>query len=626
MLQNYGGLPLDRLNQLLRLFVVLTPKYDKTPEQLPSSRCSSPAAPWSSTTTRSTAWPRAPAPSTVVALRDDLVRLGGAQILSFADPSTVLVYAAPAAVATYGSRHGALVATYHVNLKMSPEAVRVAEGAAQEVSRRRRRAAEVTSLEPAEESEEHLFSPGSSLHSVQTWRPDTAGSASFRLRSLFTSAGLLDVSPLPLLGTAVQIVASVPHATLQELTSSMMSGLAAALGRTEGASKDPCWPHARDEALHDSGSGFGWLHVYMCPEDMEPGLAWLAARHEVSWVKPLSRQEPHNAVAGWIVQSGGLTRDLNLNATSKTRPYWQAGIMGSGEIVGDLRLCAFYDDVTKPYTMINPTIVLNATDLKTIRFSDHRKIVQYTMPGTASAASIAGSISPLGDVAFRNELSTGAAPMARLSVFQTVWNSGNLSYSVPTPPTQKILPFHPYSGPTGAYASWAAKLAALMPPRVAEVIPANPVHACSALVGGNATFSGKVVLVNLAASTGATCFNNVRATNVAAVGGVAMLLMRDSDELLPISTQAPITATPGGNMLYAYITKSQGQKLLNDTAAFTPTPVRLYYYNDTRTSPVSQFGINEIADTSSYGPTRDGRVKPGQMVVTTLGHPPAQRV
>ncbi|KAG2487792.1 hypothetical protein HYH03_013636 [Edaphochlamys debaryana] len=34
MLQNYGGLPLDRLNQLLRLFVVSTPKYDKTPEQL----------------------------------------------------------------------------------------------------------------------------------------------------------------------------------------------------------------------------------------------------------------------------------------------------------------------------------------------------------------------------------------------------------------------------------------------------------------------------------------------------------------------------------------------------------------------------------------------------------------
>ncbi|KAG2487791.1 hypothetical protein HYH03_013635 [Edaphochlamys debaryana] len=263
------------------------------------------------------------AAGTVGALRDDLVRLGGAQILSFADPSTVLVYAAPAAVATYGSRHGALV-------------------------------------------------------------------------------------------------------------------------------------------------------------DMEPGLAWLAARHEVSWVKPLSRQEPHNAVAGWIVQSG-----------------------------------------------------------------------------TASAASIAGSISPLGDVAFRNELSTGAAPMARLSVFQTVWNSGNLTYSVPTPPTQKILPFHPYSGPTGAYASWAAKLAALVPPRVAEVIPANPVHACSALVGGNATFSGKVVLVNLAASAGATCANNVRATNVAAVGGVAMLLMRDSDELLPISTQAPITATPGGNMLFAQITKER---------------------------------------------------------------------
>ncbi|EFJ49123.1 hypothetical protein VOLCADRAFT_80889 [Volvox carteri f. nagariensis] len=34
MLQNYGGLPLDRLNHMLRLFVVSTPKYDKTPEQL----------------------------------------------------------------------------------------------------------------------------------------------------------------------------------------------------------------------------------------------------------------------------------------------------------------------------------------------------------------------------------------------------------------------------------------------------------------------------------------------------------------------------------------------------------------------------------------------------------------
>ncbi|GFR52614.1 hypothetical protein Agub_g15130, partial [Astrephomene gubernaculifera] len=34
ILQNYGGLPLDRLNHMLRLFVVSTPKYDKTPEQL----------------------------------------------------------------------------------------------------------------------------------------------------------------------------------------------------------------------------------------------------------------------------------------------------------------------------------------------------------------------------------------------------------------------------------------------------------------------------------------------------------------------------------------------------------------------------------------------------------------
>ncbi|KAG2487795.1 hypothetical protein HYH03_013639 [Edaphochlamys debaryana] len=668
---------------------------------------------------------------TVVALRDDLVRLGGAQILSFADPSTVLVYAAPAAVATYGSRHGALVAEYDANLKMSPEAVRVAEAAGQEMSRRRRRAAEVTSLEPAEEdSEEHLFSPGSPLHSVQGWRPNTAGSASFRLRSLFTSAGP-DVSPPPLLGTAVQIVASVPHATLQELTSSMMSGLATALGRTEGASKDPCWPHARDEALHDSGSGFRWLHVYMCPEDMEPGLAWLAARHEVSWIKPLSRQEPHNAVAGWIIQSGGLTRDLNLNTTSRMRPYWQAGVMGNREIVGvtdtgvDLKLCTFYDDVIKPYIMVSPLVVPNATDLKSIRFPDHRKIVQYTMPatatfgdsvghGTASAASVAGSTSLLGDAAFRNELSTGAAPMARLSVFQTVWNSGNLTYSVPTPPTQKILPFHtsagarigsdswgnaglagtayddtasaydafawrdpgwlsvvaagnqginvnlrstvsspanakntlavgsslaqvapdinsyavreqfvflvnrstavpspfhPYSGPTGAFAQWATRLSTLVPARVVDVVPANPVHACTALVGGNATFSGKVVLVNLAASAGATCTNTVRATNVAAVGGVAILFMRDSDELLPVSPQAPIAAF-GKNTVFAFITQSQGQKLLNDTATFAPTPVQLYYFNDTRTSPVSQFGINAIADTSSYGPTADGRIKP----------------
>ncbi len=34
MLQNYGGLPLERLNHMLRLFVVSTPRYDKTPEQL----------------------------------------------------------------------------------------------------------------------------------------------------------------------------------------------------------------------------------------------------------------------------------------------------------------------------------------------------------------------------------------------------------------------------------------------------------------------------------------------------------------------------------------------------------------------------------------------------------------
>ncbi|KAG2487799.1 hypothetical protein HYH03_013643 [Edaphochlamys debaryana] len=110
----------------------------------------------------------------------------------------------------------------------------------------------------------------------------------------------------------------------------MMPGLAAGLGRTEGASKDPCWPHARDEALHDSGSGLGWLHVYMCPEDMEPGLAWLAARHEVSWVKPLSRQEPHNAVAGWIIQSDASDVWSMPNSTSDRYgvPYHQIRLAG----------------------------------------------------------------------------------------------------------------------------------------------------------------------------------------------------------------------------------------------------------------------------------------------------------
>ncbi|KAG2487048.1 hypothetical protein HYH03_014294 [Edaphochlamys debaryana] len=626
---------------------------------------------------------------TVQALRDDLVHQGGAQILAIAAETTFLVLATPSAVAKYGSRHGAFAAEYGAGHKVSPESVRLVKAKAAE-----------------------------------------------------------------LLGSAVQLVPTLPLEDRRALHRAWPKQLAAALGRGEESS-DACYPRVEDDGLYGSG-GEVWLYVYLCEEDLDRGTAWLAGRGEVVWVKPMMSQELHNAVASIIVQTGGLGRDANLNPGAQARPFWQAGILGSRETVAvtdsglDLRMCAFLDETIQPYTMVtSPPVMPGRPDIKGSLFPDHRKVVQYLLPttstiadvnathGTAAAGTVAASTGPTADVAFINDTYTGAAPMARLSIFQAIFNQFNTTYTVPFPQDTKVLPFHyrsgarigsdswgtvglagtayddsaaqydrfafrnpdwlsvvaagnqgtnghmpstvsspanakntlavgaslnqfdanvsassideqflftfrngttgvaatqivgspsafhPVSGSAAVFSNWQILLGNATG-KTLDVVLANPAHACAPLIGGTTVYGGNIVLIDTARLPefgNINCTITQRANNASASSPAGIIFIKDDDEMVPRTPQPPAGTVKN----FVWISRAQGLWLKTNIATLgSGKPLKLAYYTNTSAFPVNSFNIKAIANVSSYGPARDGRIKPdlvapGQLLMSLQG-------
>ncbi|KAG2485489.1 hypothetical protein HYH03_015763 [Edaphochlamys debaryana] len=681
------------------------------------------------------------------ALRDDLVNLGGAQVLSYATQDTLLVLASPEAVAKYGSRHGAMLADYTAGLKVSPESVRVTKAAAEDARRRLERrllstAAGSSETAPTSGSgaDVGVLAESSVLQSVRTWDSvPRAGGLQRALdgperRSLVEpGSAAAQPSSAQLLGSAVQLLPTLALIERQGLLGSWPALMAAALGRGD-AETDVCHPRIEDDGLYGTGADV-WLHVYLCAEDLEHGLAWLSGRGEVVWVKPMLLQELHNAVASIIVETGSLSRDANLNASAQARPFWARGILGNREVVAitdtglDLRLCGFLDETRQSYLMKVLPLTGNMSDIAGGLFPEHRKVVQYLTSatanfgdidaghGTAAAATIAASTGPTDDPSFRNAPSTGAAPMARLSVFQAGFTSSISATNVyTTPAPNKVLPthmrcgarigsdswgnlglagtayddtaaqydrfafqnpdwlsvvaagnqgmnlmmpggtvsspanakntlaigaslnqvapdisstaardqfllslwdtvadipvgqataFHPFTGPANGYNRWMNLLlnVTAAPNKMIEVVNADPPHACTDLVGGTAVYGGKIVLIDQSLTVKCTSTIRLGKALNAGTGAVAVILIQGNDDVVPRGAQ-PGTGT------FTTITKAHGQWLKTNMAANPGKPLRLTYYNNVTAAPVNGFGINAIADTSSYGPTTDGRIKP----------------
>ncbi|PNH12977.1 Serine protease/ABC transporter B family protein tagA, partial [Tetrabaena socialis] len=371
------------------------------------------------------------------ALRDTLAAWD-AVILAYIPDDTLLVYGEPGAVIRAAKRHQVLLVEYGDDLKVSPETSRIIEAASPARRLHHRRRALQTGRDAGDASEASDNAVGTApgfgnglpmeLKYIQTW--DTSADERSSGKRVLMAIGTEQFA------FAVQLVAALSLDARQEVFQSWPLSLALALGRA--SPKDSCWPRAKDDALYDPSSA--WMYVYFCPEDVEDGIMWLSSQPEVIWTKPANKLFTKNAVAGWILQTGGLTKAQRDDPTARTRPFWKAGVAGNREIVGiadtgvDVSHCSFIDNLYDPAALYG--MVRNSTATRKLYYvPDHRKVVQYVLSGgisffgdegddgtggghgTHTSGSLVGGASDgARTTSFLNSDDTGSAPMARISM------------------------------------------------------------------------------------------------------------------------------------------------------------------------------------------------------------------
>ncbi|KAG2491466.1 hypothetical protein HYH03_010251 [Edaphochlamys debaryana] len=444
-----------------------------------------------------------PSPDTAWPLRRDLLR-AGASVQSFLPPDALLVLGSPEAAAAVARGRGALLAFLPPRLKLSPASGRVFEAAAPlrrllTARRRRRRALLLESCSGGGGGGSDgsgsassgssgggggtgpvlgpcgLEPPGSDvdakLISAHERRQLTAGLQSLQTVSSSSDAGDTPaVQPVELYGVNVLLASWLPYSVRSGVLPSWQAALAAALGRSEGAA-DPCFPRLEDVSLNDPEHPR--LTAYLCPEDLEAGSGWLAGQPLAVWLEPALRPEPTNAVAGLLTQTGSLSLAQFQDPLATARPYWRAGVMGQGVIVGtgdtgvDLSHCNFIDPAW-PLPSLREALGASPQAGGRLRWvlPGHRKVVQYVLPynaglrffgdssgfnsghGTHTAGSIAGAAA--GAPPSRE---TGAAPQARLSVSDFAPVDGG-DFIVPPNLQDDLLQLHYQVGARLSSESW----------------------------------------------------------------------------------------------------------------------------------------------------------------------------
>ncbi|KAG2484041.1 hypothetical protein HYH03_017131 [Edaphochlamys debaryana] len=187
---------------------------------------------------------------TAQALRDDLVQGGGAAVLSLVDPSTLLVHAPPSAVAEYGSRHGAAVAEYGPDLKISPEIARVVAGASSassstsSVGAAAHGTATVRPRQGRQPPPHSSTGAGSGDQECAAERSQAAAAEDLAAAAYASVANIAGQLPRyrpggsevddGLLGASVQLLPTLPVEARRGLARAWAEGLAAALGRGGG--------------------------------------------------------------------------------------------------------------------------------------------------------------------------------------------------------------------------------------------------------------------------------------------------------------------------------------------------------------------------------------------------------
>ncbi|GIL91720.1 hypothetical protein Vretifemale_19307, partial [Volvox reticuliferus] len=278
-------------------------------------------------------------------------------------------------------------------------------------------------------------------------------------------AGNATSSGPELYAASVRLVPGLSDKARRTIAEAWPPALAQALDHTDPS--DPCWPQTVTDGLYSQISPI--LMVYLCAQDYEKGVSWLSTLDTVVWVEPVLQASTHNAVAGWILQTGNISTALFDNPTSALRPYWAANLQGQGIIVGmedtglDMSHCNFIDDRWRTGSL--RTLFVGSPPR--LYLPNHRKVVQYMLPissginawfgdepyghGSHVAGSIAGAAYTSNGTLI-NQRGTGSAPRARLSFFD-ISSRGDALF-VPKPIDDKVLPYHYAAGARLSSSSW----------------------------------------------------------------------------------------------------------------------------------------------------------------------------
>ncbi|GIL44358.1 hypothetical protein Vafri_1861 [Volvox africanus] len=406
-------------------------------------------------------------------MRNDLVAQG-VIVHDVVATNTLLVFGSAYAIVNCVKTYGCLVGEYRADYKISPETLVVL--GAQNANHRRFLQAGISGLLG------NTSAPSAALlESLLTWQMyDIAGSGSAP-KSKDNNRSPSPSSPPPsvpsmkntnLYGVNARLISGLSLDELTVQVSRWRSALPPVLGRTDRT--DPCVPRLADSGLSNSLSTS--ILVFMCAEDIWDGVSWVALSPLVVWVEPLFRAQAANAISGWIMQTGSLTVAQNNNPASNStvRPYWNANIRGDGIIVGvddtglDMSHCSFMDPKFRPGSL-RSMFVGNPLRLY---LPAHRKVVQYVLPEGASvnwfgdqadghgshvSGSVAGAIVDSGG-RLVTEASTGSAPNARISLFDTAYANMSGLY-IPLPLDDKMLPFHYAVGARLSSESWSQPFA-----------------------------------------------------------------------------------------------------------------------------------------------------------------------
>jgi hypothetical protein len=79
----------------------------------------------------------------------------------------------------------------------------------------------------------------------------------------------------------------------------------------------------------------GVYEVHVCLKDAHSAATWLSNQHSIQWVGISNRKKLHNIYAASELQGGGISGPTaNILTNSSLRPMWQAGLDGSGQLIG----------------------------------------------------------------------------------------------------------------------------------------------------------------------------------------------------------------------------------------------------------------------------------------------------